>query len=100
LPHGSRRGGALEGTVLEPKWDLPPGVYVDTDRDARTVDVLNRSDAAVVAHVADVMRSFGVTVGEEEGTVRLEPGERFTFYRGAARGDGFGIDVTCYCRNR
>jgi len=35
-----------------------------------------------VAQVADVMRSFGV---------RLEPGERFTFYGGT-------IDCTVRCR--
>jgi hypothetical protein len=68
--------------MVDPTWDLPSGVYVEADDDSRTVDVLNGTDTAVVVYPADVMRSFGVVVGEEEGTVRLGPGERFTFYRG------------------
>ena len=83
--------------MLEPKWDMPPGVYVDANGDDGTVDVLNRTDAPVVVHLAEVMRFFGVTVGDEEGTVMLSPGERFTFYKGV-RGDGFRIDVVARCR--
>jgi hypothetical protein len=83
--------------MIEPTWNLPAGVYVEADADSRTVDVLNKSDAPVVAHLADVMRSFGHVVGEEEGTVRLGPGERFTFYRGVRR-DGFDVYVTARAR--
>jgi len=77
--------------MIEPTWDLPPGVYVEAHADSRTVGVLNTTNAPVVAHLADVMRSFGVIVDDEEGTVRLGPGERFTFYRG----DRLDTVVTC-----
>ena len=80
--------------MLVPTWNLPPGVHVETDRDERTVDVLNSTDAPVTLHLADVMRSFGVVVGEDEGVTTLEPGQRFTFYRGTSDRH-FSIDITC-----
>jgi hypothetical protein len=78
--------------MIEPKWDLPPGVYVEADADSRTVDVLNTTDAPVVAHLADLMRTFGVVVGDEVATVTLGAGERFSFYRGD------GLDTVVNCR--
>jgi hypothetical protein len=83
--------------MLEPKWDLPPGVYVEHDADAGTVDVLNKSAEPVIAHLADVMRSFGVVVGAEEGTVLLGPGERFAFYKSGTRSY---ITASCTTRPR
>lgn len=73
-------------------WNLPPGVHVQTDRDERVVDVLNNSGAPIVVQLADVMRSFGVAVGEDEGVTRIEPGGRFTFHLGT-RDLYFTIDV-------
>jgi hypothetical protein len=42
-------------------------VYVEAEADSATVDVLNSSDAPIVADLADVIRTFRVVVGDEKG---------------------------------